>query len=104
MTSRDNDHADAAATGAAASFLDLVKFELSAFKDKAHKAAIGGAQVLTDNLRESADELLPETSVVIEKVKAAVQSGAAVAGQQLMAAGTEFLQAIREARQKKTES
>ncbi len=93
MTSEEN----------ASSFLDIVKLELSALADKAHKAAVGGAQALTENLRESADDLLPETSVVIEKVKSALQSSASVAGQQLMAAGTEFLQAIRSARQNKPE-
>jgi hypothetical protein len=85
------------------SFLDIVKLHFSAFADKAHKAAVGGALALTENLRESADELLPENSIVIDKVKTALQSGAAVAGEQLMAAGTEFLQAIKNARQNKTE-
>ncbi|MBO9598068.1 MAG: hypothetical protein J7559_09670, partial [Cohnella sp.] len=68
MPSKENRNATANANENVPSFLDLVKLELSAFKEKAHKAAIGGAQALTENLRESADELLPETSVVIERV------------------------------------
>lgn len=103
MTSKENGNANANANENVPSFMDLVKLEFSAFKEKAHKAAIGGAQALTENLRESADELLPETTVVIEKVKTALQSSATVAGQQLMAAGNEFLQAIKNARQNKPE-
>lgn len=83
-------------------FMDAVKLEFSAFADKAQKAAVSGAQALKENLRESADELLPETTLLIEKLKTALQSSAAVAGEQLMAAGTEFLQAIKNSRQNKS--
>lgn len=84
----------------ASSFLDIVKLELSALADRAHKAAIGSAQALSDNLRDTADELMPETSIVVDRVKSALQSSAVVAGEQLRTAGTEFLQAIRNARQR----
>lgn len=71
------------------------------FFEKFRLAAIGGAQTIGEQIRESAEELLPpSTSVVTDRVKAAIQSGATVAGEQVMAAGLEFLEALKAAGRK----
>lgn len=75
--------------------------EAVVFFEKFRLAAIGGAQTIGEQIRDSAEELLPpSTSVVTDRVKAAIQSGATVVGEQVMAAGLEFVEALKSASRK----
>ncbi|MFC5530401.1 hypothetical protein [Cohnella yongneupensis] len=82
----------------------LVREEAIIFAEKCRTAAIGGAQSISSNLRESAEELLPQSSIITDKLKAALQGGAAVASEQIMAAGLEFVQALKAAKTKDPET
>lgn len=79
----------------------VAREEAAVFFEKFRLAAIGGAQTIGEQIRESAEELLPpSSSVVADRVKAAIQSGVTVAGEQVMAAGLEFVQALKAAGRK----
>lgn len=79
-------------------FAKVAREEAVVFAEKFRQAAIGGAHSIHDQVREAADELLPQSaSVVTDRVKTALQSGAAAAGEQMMSAGLEFLQSLKAA-------
>ncbi|MFD0672350.1 hypothetical protein [Cohnella sp. GCM10027633] len=81
-------------------FKNVFNEEAGVFIEKLRNAAADGAQSISEQLKESAVELLPESAVIADKLRTAFQSGATIAGEQIAAAGARFAEALRAARPK----